>query len=44
MFKIQIAFGHTFEKYVNNVYQYSHQRANKDYAQISIKSQVITQV
>jgi len=44
MFKIQIAFGHTVEKYVNNIYQYSHQRANKDYTQKSMKSQVITQV
>jgi len=44
MFKIQIAFGHTVEKFVNNIYQYSHQRANKDYTQKSMKSQVITQV
>jgi len=44
MLKIQIAFGHTVEKFTNNVYTYSHQRANKDYTQKSMNSQVITQV
>jgi len=44
MFKIQIAFGHTVEKFTNNVYTYTHQRANKDYTQKSMKSNIITQV
>ena len=44
MFKIQFVFGHTVEKFTNNVYTYTHQRANKDYTQKSMKSNIITQV